>query len=49
MIGICLDTYLIGRLILKDMVPALAAGLGMFLVLAGLWFVLPVAARPPGR
>jgi len=49
MVGICLDTYLIGKLILKDMVPALVAGLGMFLVLAGLWFVLPVAARPPDR
>jgi hypothetical protein len=48
-IGICLDTYLIGRIILKDMVPALIAGLGMFIVLAGLWFVLPIAARPPGR
>jgi Family of unknown function (DUF6328) len=49
MVGICLDTYLIGKLILKDMVPALIASLGMFLVLAGLWFVLPVTARPPGR
>ena len=49
MIGICLDTYLIGKIILKDMVPALVAGLGMFVVLTGLWFVLPVAARPPGR
>ncbi|MGE5150050.1 MAG: DUF6328 family protein, partial [Rhodospirillaceae bacterium] len=49
MIGICLDTYLIGRIILNGTVPALVAGAGMFVVLAGLWFVLPVAARPPGR
>jgi hypothetical protein len=49
LIGICLDTYLIGRMILNDVVPALVAGLGMFVVLAGLWFVLPVAAKPPGR
>ncbi len=48
-IGISLDTYLIGKLILKDMVPALVAGLGMFAVLTGLWFLLPAVARPPGR
>ena len=49
MIGIYLDTYLIGKIILNDMVPALVAGLGMFVVLADLWFVLPVAVRPFGR
>ena len=49
LIGICLDTYLIGRIILNETVPALVAGIGMFVVLGGLWFVLPVAARPPGR
>ena len=49
LIGICLDTYLIGRIILTDTVPALAAGIGMFVVLGGLWFVLPVAVRPPAR
>jgi hypothetical protein len=48
-VGICLDTYLIGRIILDDVALALAAGIGMFVVLAGLWFVLPVAARPPRR
>jgi putative copper export protein len=47
LIGICLDTYLIGRIILNETFPALVAGIGMFLVLGGLWFVLPVAARPP--
>ena len=49
LIGICLDTYLIGRIILTETFPALAAGIGMFVVLGGLWFVLPVAVRPPGR
>jgi hypothetical protein len=49
LIGICLDTYLIGRIILNKTGPALVAGSGMFVVLGGLWFVLPVAARPPGR
>jgi len=49
LIGISLDTYLIGKIILEDMVPALVAAIGMFVVLAGLWFVLPVVARPPGR
>lgn len=49
LIGICLDTYLIGRIILNETVPALVAGVGMFVVLGGLWFVLPVTARPPGR
>lgn len=29
LIGICLDTYLIGRIILTETVPALAAGIGM--------------------
>jgi hypothetical protein len=49
MIAICLDTYLNGRIILNDRLPALVVGVGMFVVLTGLWFVLPVAARPPGR
>jgi hypothetical protein len=48
-VGICLDTYLIGRIILNDVVLALVAAIGMFVVLAGLWFVLPVVARPPRR
>jgi len=48
-VGICLDTYLIGKIILNDVTLALIAGIGMFVVLAGLWFVLPVAARPARR
>jgi hypothetical protein len=48
-VGISLDTYLIGKIILNDTVPALIAGVGTFVVLTGLWFVLPVAARPLGR
>ena len=48
-VGISLDTYLIGKIILNDVALALVAGGGMFVVLTGLWFVLPVAARPPCR
>jgi hypothetical protein len=46
-IGVCLDTYLVGKMILKDTASALLAGIGMLIVLIGLWFVLPVVARPP--
>jgi hypothetical protein len=48
-VGVCLDTYLIGRLILKDVTMASLAALGILVVLVGLWFVLPVAARPSQR
>jgi hypothetical protein len=46
-IGVCLDTYLVGRMILGDTTSALLAAVGMLIVLIGLWFVLPVVARPP--
>jgi hypothetical protein len=46
-VGVGLDTYLIGRLILDDMTLALLAGAAVFLVLAGLWFVWPALGRPP--
>jgi len=46
-IGVCLDTYLVGKMILKDTPSALLAAKGMLIVLIGLWFVLPVVARPP--
>jgi hypothetical protein len=45
-IGVCLDTYLVGRMILRDTTSALLTALGMLVVLIGLWFVLPVVARP---
>jgi hypothetical protein len=48
-IGVCLDTYLVGRMILGDVRLALASAVAMFAVLAGLWFVLPQAAGKPDR
>jgi hypothetical protein len=36
-------------MILKDTPSALLAAIGMLIVLIGLWFVLPVVARPPRR
>jgi hypothetical protein len=47
--GVCLDTYLIGKLILKQAAPAWIAAGGMLFVLAGLWYALPLVARPPHR
>jgi hypothetical protein len=43
--GLCLDTYLIARLILADRTAAALVAGGMALVLASLWFVLPALAR----
>jgi hypothetical protein len=43
--GMCLDTYLIGRLITHEPRVGLAAAIGMFCVLAGLWFGVPAVAR----
>jgi hypothetical protein len=45
-IGVCLDTYLVGKMILKDPAPAWLAALGTLAVLVGLWFVLPQVAKP---
>jgi hypothetical protein len=45
-IGVCLDTYLVGKMILKDPTPAWLAALGTLAVLVGLWFVLPQVAKP---
>jgi hypothetical protein len=40
--GVCLDTYLLGRLIIGgNRMPSLLAALGLCAVLAGLWFVWP--------
>jgi hypothetical protein len=40
--GVCLDTYLVGRLIIGgNRLPALLAALGLCAVLTGLWFVWP--------
>jgi hypothetical protein len=43
--GICLDTYLIARLILAEPRLALAVAGVVALVLASLWFVLPAFCR----
>lgn len=47
--GVCLDTYLVGRLVLRDSAPALLAAGSVLIVLTGLWFVLPLAAGKPQR
>jgi hypothetical protein len=44
-IGVCLDTYLVGRIILEDARIALLTAAGMLVVLTGLWFVLPAVCR----
>jgi len=43
--GLCLDTYLIARLILADRTAAALVAGGMALVLASLWYVLPALGR----
>jgi hypothetical protein len=43
-VGMCLDTYLVGRLITNDTTFGLLAAAGMLLALTGLWFVLPAVA-----
>jgi hypothetical protein len=43
--GVCLDTYLVGRIILRTPLPAAVAAGAMLLVLTGLWFVLPTVGR----
>jgi uncharacterized membrane-anchored protein len=45
--GICLDTYLIARLILAQRLAAAAVAGAVALVLASLWFVLPAFCRRP--
>lgn len=47
--GMCLDTYLIGRLITHRPAVGLAAAVGMFVVLAGLWFGLPAVVGRRAR
>jgi hypothetical protein len=43
--GVCLDTYLIARLILKEQGWAVIAAAGTALLLAGLWYGLPAFYR----
>jgi hypothetical protein len=44
-VGICLDTYLIARLILAERLAAAAVAGGVAAVLASLWFALPAFCR----
>jgi len=48
-LGVCLDTYLVGRIILQDGGASLAAAIAMLVVLTGLWFGLPILCRPHRR
>jgi len=43
--GVCLDTYLIARLILKEQGLAVTVAVVAALVLAGLWYGLPAVCR----
>lgn len=40
-VAMCLDTYLIGRLITHERTMGLIAAVGIFFILTGLWFALP--------
>ena len=43
--GVCVDTYLIARLILTERGSALIVAAGTALLLAGLWYGLPAFCR----
>ena len=43
--GVCLDTYLIARLILNEQSSAVIVAAGTALLLAGLWYGLPAFCR----
>ncbi len=43
--GVCLDTYLIARLILNEQEPAMIVAAATALVLACLWYGLPAVCR----
>jgi hypothetical protein len=47
-VGISCDVYLIGRMILPGPGISLAVAAGSFLLLVGLWFVFPLAAKRRG-
>ena len=44
-VGVCLDTYLIARLILNEQELAMVVAAGTALLLAGLWYGLPAVCR----
>jgi uncharacterized BrkB/YihY/UPF0761 family membrane protein len=43
--GVCLDAYLIGRLILKEQELAMIVAAGTAVLLGGLWYGLPAICR----
>ena len=43
--GVCLDAYLVARLILGETRPSLLVAIGTLVILAGLWFFLPTMCR----
>lgn len=47
--GVCLDTYLVGKIILREATMPLVAAAAMLMVLTGLWFVLPAVGRRQHR
>ena len=44
-VGVCLDTYLIARLILNEQELAMIVAAGTAVLLAGLWYGLPAVCR----
>lgn len=48
-VGISLEVYLIGRLILHDETSALAMGIGAFVLFLVLWLLLPLRERHQNR
>lgn len=45
-LGVCLETYLIGKMILGEALPAAVTAGAMLALLTGLWFVVPALGRP---
>ena len=48
-IGICLDAYLLGVMILGDRLPSLAGASALLAVLIGLWYGVPALLRHRNR
>jgi hypothetical protein len=44
-LGVCLQTYLVGKIILGEALPAVAIAGATLVVLVSLWFALPALAR----
>jgi hypothetical protein len=48
-VGICLDAYLVGLLVLSDRIAGVIAAGILFIVLTGLWFAMPALAGRRNR